>query len=58
MTLNKPLEFHICITDPQIKATQLLADQSKLPIAQIKQAMQKGCVWHERGKGYVVLKKR
>ncbi|MCJ8312249.1 MAG: RNA pseudouridine synthase [Saccharospirillaceae bacterium] len=43
-------EFHITVTNIDLTAVQLLAEASNLSVQEIKQAMQKGCVWLTRGK--------
>ncbi|TRX57449.1 RluA family pseudouridine synthase [Thalassomonas sp. M1454] len=42
-------EFHVNVEDLQYSVTELLAEASPLSKQVIKQAMQKGCVWLERG---------
>ncbi|MEW6999381.1 pseudouridine synthase family protein [Colwelliaceae bacterium BS250] len=43
-------EFHLTVTDSELTAVQLLAAASQLSGQEVKQAMQKGCVWHSRNK--------
>lgn len=47
---NNTQEFHLTVTDSTPTAVQLLADASQLSSQEVKQAMQKGCVWHSKGK--------
>lgn len=47
---NNTQEFHLTVTDSTLTAVQLLADASQLSSQEVKQAMQKGCVWHSKGK--------
>ena len=49
-TINQPTEFHITVSNTDLTAVMLLTQQSNLSAQEIKQAMQKGCVWHTRGK--------
>lgn len=51
-------EFHVYVTDPSIRAAQLLKQHSGLSIQQIKQAMNKGAVWvSESDTGYRRLRR-
>ncbi|WP_068546724.1 RluA family pseudouridine synthase [Thalassotalea crassostreae] len=43
-------EIHLNITDGDKNVVALLSDAAKLSHQEIKQAMQKGCVWHTRNK--------
>lgn len=44
----QPMEIHLKVDNNTIPAVQLLAESSQLSASLIKQAMQKGCVWHTR----------
>ncbi|WP_371188855.1 pseudouridine synthase family protein [Thalassotalea maritima] len=57
--LLSPSRQHIQVTvdDEQVNAVQYLASASRLSIATIKQAMQKGCVWHKRGRTLMRLRR-
>ncbi|MDN3653943.1 RluA family pseudouridine synthase [Thalassotalea ponticola] len=43
-------QWHIEVTEQDANPVAILADESGLSHQTIKQAMQKGCVWHSRGK--------
>ncbi len=45
-----PFESHLVVTDSRHSAAELLAFETKLSVGALKQAMQKGCVWHTRKK--------
>ena len=47
---DTPIECHIDIIHPNLDAVTLLSQQSGLSKQVIKQAMQKGAVWHTHGK--------
>ncbi|WNC69502.1 RNA pseudouridine synthase [Thalassotalea nanhaiensis] len=46
---DSPQEFHLNITNPDDSVVELLANAAKLSKQEVKQAMQKGCVWLQRG---------
>jgi len=43
------IEKHITITDPELSIVQTLKNESELSSAQIKKAIQKGCLWLQKG---------
>ncbi|WNC71368.1 RluA family pseudouridine synthase [Thalassotalea psychrophila] len=47
---NNAQEFHLTISDPNDSIVELLASTARLPKQQVKQALQKGCIWLQRGK--------